>query len=41
MSTRVHWHAEERKNDGILSLNLATVIIAAAYKLHSWAEMNL
>lgn len=41
VSTRVHWHAEEGKSDGILSLNLATVITAAAYKLHSWAEMNL
>lgn len=41
VSTRVHWHAEERKSDGILTLNLATVITDAAYKLHAWAEMNL
>lgn len=41
VSTRVHWHAEEGKSNEILSLNLATVITAAAYKLHSWADMNL
>lgn len=41
VSTHVHWHAEERKSDGILTLNLATVITAAAYKLCTWAEMNL
>lgn len=41
MSTHVHQHAEEGKNEGIPSLNLATMIIAAAYMLHSWVEINL
>lgn len=41
VSMCVHWHAEEGKSDAVLSLNLATVITGAAYKLHSWAETNL
>lgn len=39
-STQVHRQAEERKNKGILSLDLATLIITAAYMFHSWAEIN-
>lgn len=39
VSTHVHRHEEGRKNEGILSLNLITLIIAEAHMLLSWAEI--
>lgn len=40
VSTHAHQH-EEGKNEGILSLNSATLIIAEAHMLHLWAEINI